>query len=215
VTLQRRSFLALPALACLAGCGAFSAASTASDPLDTYTLTPLPSLGQGQGGRGHIVVELPTAGGALTTDRILIRPTTLQAQYLSDGRWSDPAPALVQTLLIGSLLNRSSFRLISRVGAGLMPDYTVMTEIQAMEAELVSPDVDSDAVAGTQAVAAQVQITLQMTLIRESDRTIHSTRRIAATVLATSDSTLAIVAGFDAAMQVVLAEAVAWLTANT
>lgn len=209
MTLPRRSLLSLPALAALASCGALSAASTASDPLDTYTLSPLSPGEQRQGGRGHIVVELPTAGGALATDRILIRPTTLQAQYLSDGRWSDPAPALVQTLLVGSLLNRADFRLVSRVGAGLLPDYTAMTEIQAFEAALIPSATDP----GTE--TAQVHITLHMTLIRESDRAILATRRITASLPATSDSTLAIVAGFDAAMQVVLAETVTWLVAVT
>lgn len=205
MTLTRRSLLSLPALAALSSCGALSAVSTASDPLDTYTLSPLSPGGQRQGGSGHIVVELPTAGGALATDRILIRPTTLQAQYLSDGRWSDPVPALVQTLLVGSLLNRADFRLVSRVGAGLLPDYTAMTEIQAFEAVLIPSATDPET------ETAQVHITLHMTLIRESDRAIHATRQISASAAATSDSTLALVASFDAAMQVVLAETVNWL----
>ncbi len=59
----------------------------------------------------------------------------------------------------------------------------------------------------------QSHITLHMKLIREADREIQATRRISASVPATSDSTLAIVAGFDAAMQVVQTEALNWLIA--
>jgi cholesterol transport system auxiliary component len=207
VALFAKSGLSLSGLAMsgLAGCGALSAASDAAEPLDTYTLSPLPPTTDRLGGRGHIVVELPTAGGSLATDRILIKPSTLQAQYLPDGRWSDPAPALVQTLIVGSLLNRASFRLVTRVGAGLMPDYTLMTEIQTFQAEFAGPEVTT----------AQVRIVLQMTLIRESDRAIAASRRIAATAPATSDSTFALVAGFDAAMQSALAEAVTWVTGAT
>jgi cholesterol transport system auxiliary component len=209
VTISRRSLLSLPALAGLASCGALSAASTASDPLDTYTLSPLSPTEQRRGGRGHIVVELPTAGGEFATDRILVRPTTQQAQYLSDGRWADPAPALVQTLLVGSLLNRAGFRLVTRVGAGLIPDYTVMTEIQAFEATI------NPAVSVSSPETARADIILHITLIRDADRAILDTRRIAASVLVNSDSTIAIVAGFDAAMKVVLAETVAWLVSVT
>ena len=50
---------------------------------------------------------------------------------------------MVQTLLVNSLLNRGGFRLVSRVGAGLMPDYTLMTEIQAFQAELTGADLAS------------------------------------------------------------------------
>jgi cholesterol transport system auxiliary component len=203
--LPRRTFLSMSVMSGLAGCGALSAASTASDPLDTYTLSPLAPGGDRPGGSGHIVVELPTAGGALSTDRILIKPTAVQAQYLPDARWSDPAPLLVQTLLVGSLLNRGGFRLVSRVGAGLMPDHTLMTEIQAFQAEVVEPDQET----------VQIRIVLQMTLIREADRAIVATRRIVATATSSSDGTLALVAGFDAAMQTALAEAVGWVAAST
>lgn len=84
-----RLTLLLAALA-LSGCGAVSSLSRASEQLDTYTLSPLP--GTGGGGSRHIVVEAATAGGALATDRILIKPSRVQALYLPDARWSDPRP---------------------------------------------------------------------------------------------------------------------------
>jgi cholesterol transport system auxiliary component len=199
--LSRRSLLSLAAATGLSGCGALSAVTRASEPLDTYTLSQLDPVAPRPGGTGHLVVELPTAGGELATDRILIKISPLQAEYLPEARWSEPTPAMVQTLLVNSLLNRGGFRLVSRVGAGLLPDYTLMTEILAFQAEL----------SGAAPAAAQVNVSVQLTLIRESDRAIAGTRRFESAAAVASDSTVALVAGLDAAMQTVLADAVVWV----
>lgn len=203
--LSRRSLLSLSAGAGISGCGAVSAVSRASDPLDTYTLSPLDPAEARPGGAGHLVVELPTSGGELATDRILIKISPVQAEYLPKARWSEPTPAMVQTLLVNSFLNRGGFRLVSRDGAGLMPDHTLMSEIQAFHAELTGPGLAS----------AQIRILLQMTLIRESDRTIAGTRRFGRATAVTSDSTVALIASLDGAMQSVLADAIGWVQEMT
>ncbi|MCZ7676263.1 MAG: ABC-type transport auxiliary lipoprotein family protein [Roseovarius sp.] len=202
--LSRRALLSLSAAAGLSGCGAVSAVSRASNPLDTYTLSPLGPAGARPGSTRHLVVELPTSGGELATDRILIKVSPLQAEYLPDARWSEPTPAMVQTLLVNSLLNRGGFRLVSRVGAGLEPDFTLMSEIQAFQAELSGPDLAS----------AQIRVQLQMTLIRESDRAIAGTRRFSGTEAVASDSTVALIAGLDRATQSMLADAIGWVQAT-
>jgi len=199
--LSRRSFLSLCAASGVSGCGAISAVSRASDELDAFTLSSLPPTGPRGAGRGHLVVELPTSGGAFATDRILIKASPQQAQYLPGARWSEPTAAMVQTLLVNALLDRGDFRLVTRVGAGLMPDHTLMTEIQVFQAELN----------GEGPAPSQTRILLQMTLIQESDRAIVATRRIAATTGVTSDTTMALIAGMDRTMQEVLAQAVAWV----
>ncbi|TCM76785.1 ABC-type transport auxiliary lipoprotein family protein [Rhodovulum steppense] len=203
MSLTRRSLLSMSVLAGLSGCGAVSAVSRASEPRDTYTLSPLGPAAAPRTGSGHLVVELPTSGGELSTDRILIKISPRQAEYLPDARWSEATPAMVQTLLVNSLLNRGGLRLVTRVGAGLMPDHTLMTEITAFQAELIGPD------------RAQVRIALQMTLIREANRSIAGTRRFGATVESASDGSAALIAGLDAAMQSVLAEAIGWVQART
>lgn len=205
MNLSRRHLLALTAATGLSGCGAVGAVSRASAPLDTYTLTPLGPLATRAPGNGHLVVELPTAGGALASDRILMQVTPLQAEYLPDARWSEPTPALLQTLLLNAFVNRGGVRLVSRVGAGLMPDHTLMTEIQAFQAEL----------SGAAPAAAQVRILLRLTLIREADRRIAGARSFGTTIAAAGDSTPALVAALDNAMQTVLAEAVIWVQGLT
>ncbi len=191
----------------LSGCSALSALSEASAQLDAYTLSPVTSATAPASGSRHLVVELPTSAGALSTDRILIKPIPFQAQYLPDGRWSEPAPALVQTLLVSSFQNLGGFRLVGRTGAGLMPDFTLMTELQDFHAQPVDP-------ANPRAAPMTVRVSLMMTLIRENDRHIIASRRFTASAIAASDDTFALVAGFDSAMQMVLQEAVGWTRAQ-
>jgi len=188
-------------LALLSGCGALTAVSDASARMDAYTLTPVAGAGgDAATGSRHLIVELPTSAGALATDRILIRPVPVQAQYLPDGRWSEPTPALVQTLLVASFQNLGGFRLVGRSAAGLQPDYTLMTELQDFHAEP----------SGVGTTPLTVRVGAMATLIRESDRRIVATRRFAATAGVASDDTLAVVRGFETATQALLRDVVVW-----
>lgn len=195
-----RNALLYLALSLLSGCGALSAISDASAKFDAYTLSPAVTTSTAAPGSRHLVVELPTSAGALATDRILIKPIPFQAQYLPDGRWSEPAPALVQTLLVASFQNLGGFRLVGRTGAGLMPDYTLMTELQDFQAEP----------AGPATAPITIRISAMMTLIRETDRSIVASRRFATTATVMTDDSLALVEGFDGALQTILQEVVKW-----
>jgi cholesterol transport system auxiliary component len=190
------------ALAGTGGCAAVSALSGAATPLDAYALTPLPGAGGAARGSRHIVVETPTASGAIATDRILVKPNPLQAAYLSGARWVDPAPVMVQTLLVQSLQASGAFRLVGRTSLGLFPDNTLLTEIRAFQAEPVSTDGE----------AYRVRVALTFTLIRDADGAILASRNVERTAAAPSADPLALAAAFDAAMGAVLGEAVAWLT---
>jgi cholesterol transport system auxiliary component len=194
----------LVSLPLLTACGALSSLSKASEDLDAYTLTPATSAQPPAGGRRHLIVELPTSAGALATDRILIKPLPYQAQYLPDGRWSEPAPELLQTLFVASFQNLGGFALVGRTANGLIPDHTLMIEIQSFQVEPLA----------AQPGAFAVKIGLVLTLIRESDRRIVATRRFAASEAIGSDDTQALVAAFDRALQTVLGDAVRWTAAQ-
>lgn len=199
----RLSVVVLLALPLLAGCAAVSSLSNASAELDAYTLSPAERSDTATAGRRHLVVELPSAAGALATDRILVKPEPFQAQYLPDGRWSEPAPELVQTLLVGSFQNLGGFGLVGRTGAGLMPDYTLMTELQEFQAEPTSGE--------GAPMQFTIKVTTMMTIIRETDRSVVASRRFEATRTVTSEDTQVLVAGFDQALRSVLEEAVVWV----
>ncbi len=193
------AFATIIALSPLSGCGAVSSLSKAGAELDAYTLSPVRTSGAPRSGSAHLIVELPSTAGALATDRILIKPVPYQAQYLPDGRWSEPAPALVQTLLVASFQNLGGFELVGRTANGLNPDYTLMTELQDFQVEPSGPQGEY-----------LVRISMMMTLIRESDRQIVGSRRFSATATARSDDTRTLVGAFDATLQGILRDIVEW-----
>jgi cholesterol transport system auxiliary component len=184
----------------LAGCGALSSLSKAGAELDAFTLSPAGGSGTPARGRGHLIVELPSSAGALATDRILIKPVPYQAQYLPGGRWIEPVPALLQTLLVASFQNVGGFELVGRTANGLNPDYTLMTEVMDFQVEPSGPEPERFV----------VRITLMMTLIRESDRRIVAARRFSTVETAPSDDTQVLVGAFDRALQRLLPEIVGW-----
>lgn len=186
----------------LSGCGAIGAVSDATTRMDAYTISPVAALAAPAMGSRHLVVALPTTSGALMSDRILIKPLPYQAQYLSDARWSEPTPALLQTLLVASFQNMGGFRLVGRTGAGLMPDAILMSEVLAFQAE--------PAAAPPGAMVLRVSVT--MTLIGESDRRIIATRRFSAETPVASDDTSALIAAFDNTTRSILEQAVGWTT---
>ncbi len=80
--LSRRRLISVSAATGLTGCGAISAVSRASDPLDTYTLTPLAPCGQAFRRFRPSGRRTADIGGELATDRILIKVSPRQAEYL-------------------------------------------------------------------------------------------------------------------------------------
>lgn len=193
--------LALIGLTLLAGCSTLSSLQTASTPLQTYELTALPA-GTVPAARGRRLLEvaLPTATGALTSDRIVIKPTPLQIQSLPDARWIDETTDHVQLLLVRSLANSGRFALVSAAGTGPTPDYLLLTDLQAFQAEI-------------SAEGATVVVRSTLSLIDDLDGRVVSSRSFATTRTVAGTSTDLIVPAFDDAMTQHLAEVVAWLAA--
>ncbi len=187
-------------LAGLSGCGTLSAVSDATESLDAFTLSPAQQTAA-VGGRLHIVVPPPTAGGAIATDRILVKPNRLQAAYLPGGRWVDPAPILIQSLVVASLQNSGGFRLVGRDDAGLSPDLTLLLDLTQFQAE--APAIEG--------APWTVRVALSATLVDEQDRSIAATRRFEATSDAPGDGTIVIVSAFETATRQVLGELTGWV----
>jgi cholesterol transport system auxiliary component len=205
MTCLRACLLAFASLLVLPGCAAISALTDAATPLDAYTLTPASGgSALGSARATHIVVEAPTASGAIDTDRILLKPSALQVQYLSGARWVDPAPALVQSLLIASIQDSGAFRLVGRPTSGPLPDYTLLTELRAFQAEATTAE----------GPPYRVRVGLMLSLVRESDRSVIAGTTLLAERLVDSPDALALVPAFDAATDDVLRQSVSWLLAR-
>ncbi len=182
-------------------CGTLSAVSGASEELEAFTLSPARPAPAAQGSR-HIVVPPPTAGGAIATDRILVKPNRLQAAYLPGGRWVDPAPVLFQSLTVASLQNSGVFRLVGRDDAGLIPDLSLLLDLSDFQAEAPAAE------GGTWTV----RVAARASLVDEADRSIRASRRFEATAPAASDGTITLVSAFEVATAQVLSEMTGWVT---
>ncbi|MFP7569979.1 ABC-type transport auxiliary lipoprotein family protein [Marivita sp. S2033] len=197
-----RASLAVGALAVVTGCSALSAFSDAATPLDVYEI-PAPS-GISPTTRGavarDVIVELPTTSGALETDRIMIRPNPLQAQYLPEVRWSEPVPVMVQTLMLRAIESTGAVRYVGRQPLGVSGDYAIVTEVMDFHAEQI---------AGGD--GAMVEVRLLSRLVRERDARIVSSRTFSAEALSGSTDTLPLVEAFSAASDQVFTEVAQWI----
>lgn len=191
-------------LACLlpllAGCGALSALSDATEPLAVFELRPPEGLPVARRVQARdVIIELPTTSGALETDRIMIRPGPLEAQYLPDVRWGEAAPVMVQTLMLRALDATRAFQYVGRRPLGPSGDYAIVTEITEFHADL-SPDGES----------AEVVIGMISRIVREDGVRIIATRSFSAREYAASLEDADLVAAFDAATGRVLSEFTTW-----
>jgi cholesterol transport system auxiliary component len=196
-----RLFLALVTLALLPGCSALSALSGASKPLSGYDLNaPNPPVQARNTSSRQLVIEVPTAPGALTTDRILIRPHPLQAAYLPDGKWAEETPIMLQTLMVRSFEDSGAFRYVGRRPLGAVGDYALLTELTDFQAE-----------AAVDGKSATIRLRLTARLVREDDAAVISSRSFTQTTAVPSTEGLALVEGFNLANQALLSDLTKWV----
>lgn len=186
----------------LSGCAVISALDDATETLDVFELRAPPGI-QKTSQRTlarDVIIELPSTSGALATDRIMIRPNTLQAQYLPDVRWSEPTPVMVQTLMLRTLEATGAVRYVGREPLGVSGDYALITEVVDFQAELTE-DTDS----------ATVLLSLIVRIVRESDARIVASRTFTANTVAASTETLQVIQAFDVASLQLFSEFAEWL----
>lgn len=185
----------------LGGCSALSALSDASTPLEVYELR---APGDVPVARGNplplsVTIEMPTTGGALQTDRIMIRPDPYQAQYLPDVRWSEELPQMVQTLMLRTLESTQAFRYVGRTPLGPVSDYAIVTEVTDFQAE-----------AGPVGAPVEIRLRMVASLVRESDVRIVASRTFGATAQSPTTEVGDVVRAFDAASDDVLRGFAVW-----
>ncbi|MGB8623619.1 MAG: ABC-type transport auxiliary lipoprotein family protein [Paracoccaceae bacterium] len=200
-----RALAVIAALFAISGCSALSAIGDVSKALEVYELRPPADVvaARGRPLSTDVVVELPTTSGALATDRIMIRPNPLQAQYLPDVRWSEPTPVMVQTLMLRAIEASQAVRYVGRRPLGASGDYAIVTEIVDFQAEVADND-----------ETARVRMRIIVRLVREDDASIAASRTFTADATAASLETPALVAAFDAASNRLLSEFAVWVPAE-
>jgi len=195
------------ALGALAGCAALSTIGNATRALPTYELraASFASASAAPSSR-TVLLAPPTSSTALSTDRVMIRPSTLLVEYLPDARWADAAPAHAQELLSRSIANTGALAHVGTDVAGPLPDFVVLTDVQAFQAEITGPGLSPP---------ARVRIRLRLTIVRDIDRRMVGSRVFERVVDAPDLSTPTLMLAFDAAMNALLQDAAVWVVSST
>ncbi|MFD1797097.1 hypothetical protein FQV27_09065 [Paracoccus aurantiacus] len=191
---------ALLLLLCLSlpGCAALSALEGEPDRNVFELRGPDVGIGQCGGARiSELVIELPKTRGTLDSERIMIRPSALQTQYLPDAVWGDPVPAMLQRLLVETLGSYDAFGHVGRAPLGVAGDLAMISEIGDFNAE-------------TSGDGALIRLSVDAQLVREMDASIVARGRFAATTEAASTRTNDLIPAFDAAAQELVAEMTGW-----
>lgn len=190
------------------GCATVSSLNASARSLDTYELNPLPSSSSaaaaaGRSGGRLLYVADATAPAAVATDRIVMKPNALQVTLIGNGRWVEPAPAHVRNLLARSLANTGRYAFVTTGTVGPLPDFTLMTDVEAFEAQLLPRE---------SAAPARAVVSLTLSVVRDADGRLVASRRFSRTAEAAGTDALAVVSAFEAATTAVLREAVPWAT---
>lgn len=129
------SALMILALAGLSGCGALSVLQGEATR-DLFELRPPAARSCPKARIDELVVELPKARATLDSERIMIRPSALQTQYLPDAQWGETVPAMLQRLMVQSLGATGSFQHVGTAPLGLAGDYALISDIRDFNAEM-------------------------------------------------------------------------------
>lgn len=188
--------LLIAATATLPGCGALSALQ-GEPQRDLFELRAPAALSCPRSRIGELVIEPPKARGTLDSNRIMIRPSALQTQYLPDAEWGDTVPAMLQRLLVESLSATGSFNQVGRAPLGLSGDVAMISEVQDFNVDL-----SADGTLIRLGVGAQ--------LVDEMEAKVIARGRFAAAVPATGTRTADLIPAFDAATRHLIGQMTAW-----
>jgi cholesterol transport system auxiliary component len=151
-----------------------------------------------------LVVQRPRAPAALDTERVAVSAAGNRFNYYSAARWAEPAPQMVQQLLVGALsatgqFGGGVFAAPARVPVELLLD----VELRRFESVTTSAD------AAASGAAPTVHVQVQASLIDSRRGTRITSFVSAAAVPATANRLASVVAAFDQASTQVISEVVA------
>ena len=177
-------------LALLSGCGAGKASS------DTFALSAAAEIAGPSARNRQILVPEPTALKALDSEQVVIRVTPSEIQYLSQARWNDRLPKMVQSKLVEAFENTGKLGGVGRPGEGLAIDYQVVTDIRAF---------DIQASGGNH---AHVEISVK--ILNDRNGTVKAQQVFSADAAASGADNASFIAALDVAFAKATAEIVGW-----
>lgn len=78
----------------------------------------------------QIIVDHPLVFSPLDSTRVALKPTPNQIDYYAQIEWGDRLSTLIQESIIYSLQNSHHFAAVTRSSEGIIPDYSLKTEVR-------------------------------------------------------------------------------------
>ncbi len=122
---------------CLGFGGCAMAGMTAGPAPATYTInapdTRVPGLKRWP---VQLIVQTPTAGRAINTDRIMVTSASGRVSYFADAAWSDRLPRLLQSQIVAALQDSGAFRAVLTTHDRLDGDYALAVDVRSFHIEV-------------------------------------------------------------------------------
>lgn len=189
-------------LVILSACGLWTGCARVLDPgppplrIMLMPELPRPEVAQRLVPPLQIVVALPETGRALDTDHIAVIQGR-EVSYLPNARWSSHLPQMLQRHIIDALDAGSRCGDVAAEGAGVFPDYRLVTDIQHFAAR-------------QDAEGRRIDMSLRLQLLDvRKGRVVSSTVAMATVPLANGERA-SILDGFEKALGEVLAITTRW-----
>jgi ABC-type uncharacterized transport system auxiliary subunit len=186
-------------LIALPGCSPLELLNPSDAPRDIYELQPIKLTTPGTRSSGSLLVLMPSAPAAITTDRILIKQNPLSVTYLPDATWADAVPNMLQSILIRSLASSGQIGFVGAQGAGPVPDTVLLTRVDTFEVTQ-QPNGRFEA-----------HVSLELTVLRDRDQRVLGTRRFAQKLNLTDDQASTIARAFQQLLDTLLPAALIWV----
>jgi cholesterol transport system auxiliary component len=183
----------LGAAAALAGSLGACSAILPQRPPAIYDLKPPEAISSSSRTQAQILIPVPSALRALSTERIAARPSAQEYAYLPGATWSDVLPRLVQTRLLETFQNTGRVHAAALPGQGLMIDYQVIVDVRAFELTGAGGLVD-----------------LNVTVMNDKTGRVVASREFRDLVPVAGAANPAVVAALNTAMDRVFGEIVRW-----
>jgi cholesterol transport system auxiliary component len=182
----------------LAGCSGLLGGG--GPPAALYTLTALTDFSCSRPApKLQLLIDRPTSSDALDTVRIALRHNQLSFDYFAGAAWTDPAPVMIQSLLVDSLQRASCVGAVSRDTLAISGNFELRIELRHFEAEYLGD-----------AALPMVRIELGLILVHVDDRRVVGTRTVTAAARPATKDIPAIVVAFDNALHMAMRDALNW-----
>ncbi len=198
-----RRIATLLAAACLCTACVGSALRSDADAPDRYRLEGPAAEPGGIALPLAISVARPRSSLSLDTDRIAVTKPGRGFDYLADARWADPAPQMLQQLLVDTLTRDARFATVVAAPSRVPTDLMLDVEIGRFEAAYSNVDAPP---------TVMVEFGVNLVDVRSGQRL--TSFRVAATAVAARNERGSVVEAFEQAMDQALREAASRIAAD-